>query len=218
MLPVVAISMGDPSGIGPEIIFKMLQDKRVRKICRPLVVGDERIFLKYGFNIDLLKEVKFLNIPAKGINNILPGAVSSESGEASYQWVLKATESVLTGCADALVTAPITKEAFQKAGVKYCGHTELLGDITKTKDFAMMMVSGNINTVMVTRHIPICNVGKNISIKNILDTVKVAVKDLKNKFYIKNPKVGVCSLNPHSGESGIIGTEELGIIAPAVKK
>ena len=177
--------MGDPAGIGPEVVRKALRDKSLYKICRPLVIGDARTPLN--------------------------------PGRASYEWVVESVKLALSGKVQGVVHAPISKLAWKKTGVRHPGHTELIAELCGTRSFAMAIASGPIRTVLATRHIPLAEVPGSLSKKEILNCVRLAMGWMKG-LGLRRPKIGVCALNPHGGESGLIGREEISIIAPAVKE
>ncbi len=227
--------MGDPSGIGPEIAIKAILSPEINRICRPVLIGDSSVLKIYLKTINapsmlIINEVKkvshgnfqigFINILDMGM--ILPsklkiGKVTAESGKASLAYIEKAIDCALDGKADAIVTGPINKEAIKKAGSKFSGHTELLAHKTKAKSHSMMFLSDAIRIALVTTHIPLADVPKNIDKKRIVDIIKLADKEMTTLLG-KRPKIGVAALNPHAGENGILGTEELKIIEPAVNE
>lgn len=215
-LPRLAITIGDVAGIGPEIVSKALSIGRICKICEPIIVGNLRILKKYGLDSNRFP-CRFIDLPVKEIQKVKSGKISKVSGFAAYKYICKAVELIESGEADGLVTAPISKAALNLAGIRYSGHTELLASLTHSKNYAMLMVSGKLRAVMVTRHISIKDVSGQLSKKNIIDTILIAQKALKKEFGIKSPRICVCSLNPHSGESGLLGNEEKRTIEPAVK-
>ncbi|MDP2911808.1 MAG: 4-hydroxythreonine-4-phosphate dehydrogenase PdxA [Candidatus Omnitrophota bacterium] len=138
--------------------------------------------------------------------------------KTGFDAVQKAAEILKKGHARALVTAPVNKEAINKSGIFFQGHTEYLAECANTKKFAMMLCGGPLKVTTVTRHMPLKDVPKNISQAKIIDAIKLTETALKKYFGIKNPKIGVCALNPHCGEDGRIGREEQDIIIPAIKK
>lgn len=210
-LPRIAITLGDPAGIGPEVVRAALADPRVRAKCRPIIVGDKRLCAPRA------GVYSFVDVPMQGYRSLRPGSVSRAAGEAAYRWVRAACELVVAGGADALVTAPLSKEALHRAGHHYDGHTELLADLTGSRHVAMLMAAGAIRSVMITRHVPLSTVSAQLTSKNIADTVRLSCDFLRRRAGLKKPRVVVCGVNPHAGEGGILGREESRIIAPAVK-
>ncbi|MFH1347855.1 MAG: 4-hydroxythreonine-4-phosphate dehydrogenase PdxA [Candidatus Margulisiibacteriota bacterium] len=229
--PVIGITMGDPAGIGPEICAKALTSSEIQVIANCVVIGDRKA-IRQGLkvakiaNIEInpikkMSEAKFLRgtIDVLDLKNVSPrlkiGQVSKAAGKAAVDYIEKAIRLALDGKIDAIVTAPINKEAMHKAGYKFQGHTELLAARTKAKNYAMMFVSDTLWIMLVTTHVPLKDVSKHLDKKKILDTIKLAHETLF-KLRDKKPRIGVAGLNPHAGEAGIFGDEEIKIIKPAV--
>ncbi|MBN1621711.1 MAG: 4-hydroxythreonine-4-phosphate dehydrogenase PdxA [Endomicrobiales bacterium] len=215
LLPRIAITIGDPAGIGPEVVSKSLSSKDIYKACKPIVICDRQLIPNYQ-NIKKKFKLNFLEVSFDNKERIKPGRISKESGRYSYELLLKAVEVAENGVADAMVTAPVSKEAMKLAGVNYPGQTELLAAITSSKEFAMLMIAGKLRTAMVTRHMPVSEVGRNLTIDKIKNTTLMSSEFLKKRLNIRNPKIAVCSLNPHGGEGGILGKEDRMFILPAV--
>ncbi|MFH1684599.1 MAG: 4-hydroxythreonine-4-phosphate dehydrogenase PdxA [Candidatus Margulisiibacteriota bacterium] len=229
--PVIGITMGDPAGIGPEICAKALTSSEIQVIANCVVIGDRKA-IRQGLkvakiaNVEInpikkMSEAKFLRgtIDVLDLKNVSPrlkiGQVSKAAGKAAVEYIEKAARLAMDGKIDAMVTAPINKEAMHKAGYKFQGHTELLAARTKAKKYAMMFVSDTLWIMLVTTHVPLKDVSKNLDKKKIVDTIKLAHETLY-KLREKKPKIGVAGLNPHAGEAGIFGDEEIKIIKPAV--
>jgi 4-hydroxythreonine-4-phosphate dehydrogenase len=229
--PIVGVTMGDPAGIGPEICARALTTPEVQLTANALVIGDRRA-LRQGIkvakipNIEInpvkkVSEAKFVRgtIDVLDLNNVSPrlkmGQVSRAAGKAAFEYVEKAARLALDGKIDAISTAPINKEAIRKAGYKFQGHTEILAARTRAKNYAMMFISDTLWVMLVTTHIPLKDVPKTLDKKRILQTIKLAHETLF-KLREKKPRIGVAGLNPHAGESGIFGDEDLKIIKPAV--
>ncbi|MEK6646186.1 MAG: 4-hydroxythreonine-4-phosphate dehydrogenase PdxA [Candidatus Firestonebacteria bacterium] len=231
--PIVLITMGDAAGIGPEVIIKALSNKKIHKICFPVVIGDLSVMqfailkFKSDFKINIVTDIKAEKFIPKCINlfdmsnlnasEIKMGQINKLAGKSSIEYIEKAVELINKNMANAVVTAPINKEAIARAGFWYQGHTEFLAKLTNTKHFEMMLVGGSLKVVLVTRHIPLKEVSKFLSKEKIVQTIKITNKYLKEYFNIKSPKIGVLGLNPHSGEGGLFGLEEKEIIIPAIK-
>ncbi|MCL1972383.1 MAG: 4-hydroxythreonine-4-phosphate dehydrogenase PdxA [Endomicrobia bacterium] len=237
--PRIAVTMGDPAGIGPEIVYRAVNSLKVQRVCSPVVFGtvitnDELRMepaperLNRGNQRRTANNGNYEFIAASNVGKVALGKPSKKAGIAAYSAIKAAAQFCLDGKADALVTAPVSKESFKLAGVNYPGHTELLQALTKSKNAAMMMVCGNIHSVMVTRHIPLSEVSKRLKSKDIVETVSLAVSFLnksedktKNKDVLSLPslhssvKIALCGLNPHAGDNGILGKEEKKIIFPA---
>ena len=222
--PRIAVTMGDPAGIGPEIVCRAVNSLKVQRVCSPVVFGDKTAInnLQITNNNYGKGKKKYEFIPTSNIGKVTLGKPSKKSGIAAYSAIKAAARFCLDGKADALVTAPVSKESLKLAGIKYSGHTEILQALTKSKKVAMMMVCGNICSVMVTRHIPLSEVSKKLKTKDIAETVKLAVNFFKmfnsalNSSLSALPlKVALCALNPHAGDNGILGKEDKKIIFPA---
>ncbi|HBU70025.1 MAG TPA: 4-hydroxythreonine-4-phosphate dehydrogenase PdxA [Elusimicrobia bacterium] len=216
-LPIVAITAGDPAGIGPEVTIKALKEPSVYKLCRPVVVGSAGMGLALRA-ISRRFPVQFVEVLPQGKTKFVPGIESAGTGAASFEYILTAVGLIKSKRARALVTAPISKAAFHMAGKKYSGHTELLAELTKTKNYAMMMAAQNLRAVMVTRHLPVSDVPSSLNADNIIRACLLADDFLKKYFRFRKPRLGVCALNPHAGEGGHLGGEENIIILPAVKR
>lgn len=232
--PIIAITMGDPAGIGPEIIIKALSLAEISRICRPIVIGDARVMKNAMQNsksspvvLNVVKRVDAGNYQT-GIVNILDmdnvessklkmGKISVEAGRAAIKYIERAIDLAMEKKVDAIATAPINKEAIHKAGYKFDGHTELLAKRTGASNYAMMFLSDSIRIMLVTTHMALSQVSKELDKKKILATIKLADKEL-TELLGKRPKIGVAGLNPHAGENGIFGSEEEKIIAPAVEE
>lgn len=227
----LAITMGDPGGVGPEIIVKALYCAEIRDYCNPVVIGD-RVVLEEA--LDLLKLSIKLRIikspdesrPATGLIEVIDTGMikkfeknkpTAQGGKACVSYIKKAVDLALNKHVDAIVTAPISKEALKMAGFKWPGHTELLAELTGTKDYAMMLVGGPLRVILVTIHTSIRSVPAMITKKNVLKTLRLAKKAC-DMMGLKNPRIAVAGLNPHTGESGIFGDEEIKKIIPAVEE
>ena len=233
MKPIIAITLGDPAGIGPEITAKTLADPETYTICNPIVVGDSHA-VQMGINVAKVNLKIHIIIDPKqafftpgtidliDLQNIDPekiqmGKAAPMTGAASAQYVIKAADLALENKVDAIVTAPLNKEAMHKGGYNYPGHTELLAEKSATSDYAMMLATGNLRVVHVTTHIPFRDIPKHLTEERIYTTIKIA-QDACLSLGIKKPRVAVAGLNPHSGDNGIFGDEEIKVITPAIEK
>jgi 4-phospho-D-threonate 3-dehydrogenase / 4-phospho-D-erythronate 3-dehydrogenase len=230
--PIIAITMGDASGIGPEIIMKALARDDVTAICRPLVVGDAMRLREAGDIVHSTMRVNALQTPAEA--RYAPGAVecidlglippghpfgrlSPISGEGAYRYIERATRLVEAGEADAICTAPLSKEALHSAGHKYPGHTELLAHLTGTPEVSMMLVAPKLRVIHVTTHIGLIDAIRKIE-PGLVERVITRGRDTLIKSGIADPRIGVCGINPHAGENGLFGQgEEEQKIIPAVQ-
>lgn len=230
-LPTIAITMGDPSGIGPEIIMKALARADVHGMCNPLVIGDaERLrraadIVGVRLAVDARSEAaeaRFRGVRVQCIDLALVpkdhafGKVSPLSGEAAYRYVECAVKLVASGSAQAICTAPLSKEALHAAGHRYPGHTELLAALTNTAEVSMMLVAPQLRVIHVTTHMGLLDAIERIDAPLVERTIARAHATLV-KAGIASPRIGVCGINPHAGEGGLFGRgEEATKIEPAV--
>ena len=230
--PIIGITMGDPVGIGPEIILLSLSNPSIYEVCKPLVIGDFRILnaakkctqsllqlapvkdpdagtYKYGL-------VDVLNCSELDPDNTSWGKPTVQTGRAMISYIIAATDLATEGRIAAIVTCPINKMAMQIAGFRYNGHTELLADHTKSDDFAMMLAGNRLRVVLVTIHVSLKDVPAILSKQKILHTIRLTGQALYERFEINAPRIAVAGLNPHAGEGGLFGSEEKNIIVPAI--
>ena len=215
----IAVTMGDPAGIGAEIILKSLKD--FSDYSDIILVGNREIFNRNEkiSNIKLPENIEFIDIPYD-VNKVQNAAESSYSGELSYFCLKKACELVNKGIVKGIATAPLSKNALNLAGYNYSGQTEILEEelSTGSKKAQMLFVSDNLKILLLTRHISLRSVPDFITGENIINTAEIFNKELREKFNIKSPKIAMCALNPHAGENGLLGGEELKVIKPAIDK
>jgi len=228
--PKIGITMGDPAGIGPEVVVKALKSVEIRKNCIPVIFGSYGIILqaarKYAKNLKITKIESLDEIEESKINlfdctnmnpkKIKTGKLNYVSGKMAIDSVLACAVACLNKKIDAMVTAPLSKKGLHLAGYNFPGHTELLACLTKSKSFAMMFVAEKFKVILATTHLSLSEVSKHLSTKLILEKMELANFGLKSIFKIKKPRIGVCALNPHAGESGIFGKEEKKVILPAI--
>jgi 4-hydroxythreonine-4-phosphate dehydrogenase len=229
--PIIGITMGDPAGIGPEIIVKTLSLEEVYDECRPFVIGDGKVidrakstvnsYLKTRLIQDVgdaefaFGNIDIYDLENVNIENLNMGEVQEEAGKASVEYVFKAVELAVKNEIDAVTTAPINKEAMNKAGFKYAGHTEIIAELTETENYAMMLIAGNLRVIHVTTHVSLKEALGLITKERVFNTIRLADTAMRNLGYDK-PKIGVAGLNPHAGDGGIFGREEIDIIALAI--
>ena len=163
-LPRLAITLGDPAGIGPEIIGKLLLSGSISRRCSPVIIGDTTLLPPL---FQKKHSCKFIHIPVPSRARLRQGKISAYTGQASYDAIIRAVELARSGDVDGIVTAPISKAALHLAGHRYPGHTELLAALTGSKNYAMLMVAGTLRTIMVTRHIPVSLTGKKLDQKHM---------------------------------------------------
>lgn len=231
---LIGITMGDPCGIGPEIILKSLKSPAVRKIANYVIIGNKNVFdqaastlkipLKYRI-ISHITEIENTNQPVSllSINDFKSSLMkqkkpTAEGGELSVQCVIRGINLARSGHIDALVTAPICKEAIHLGGYGYPGHTEMLKIFSGAERVVMLMVGGKLRVAFVTTHIALKDVPQSITTEDVLGTIIMSNNNLKQYFGLKEPRIAVCGLNPHAGEEGIFGDEERKVIIPAVEK
>jgi len=230
--PLLGISAGDPAGIGPEITAKALMLRDIYDVCKPLVVCDagimKQIIALCGFQLKVNTIAKpeeglyaFGTIDVLDMKNIDPGKfkfneVSVMTGKASYEYVAKVIELAKVGSIDATITGPIHKEAIQQAGFHFAGHTEIYAALTNTKDYTMMLADGGFRVVHVSTHVSLLDAIKRVKKDRVLRVIQLAYDALR-KIDIENPRIAVAGLNPHAGENGLFGREEIDEIMPAIE-
>lgn len=232
--PVVGVTMGDPAGIGPEVVAKALADPAVRRLCRPLVIGalpvmEETVrWLRLPLRVGAVdahrsplgkpREVLVLDPLESGLRRFPRGRPSAVGGAAAVTFIETAVGLARDGCLDAIVTAPINKEAIHLAGRRFPGHTEMLAALTKRRDVGMMIVGGPLRVMFVTTHVAFRDLSAALSRGNIYKAIRLAQIALHDYFGIRRPRIAVAALNPHAGESGLFGDEERTKIGPAVRR
>jgi len=230
-LPVLGLTMGDPAGIGPEVVAKACAMSEVRRVCQPLVIGSLPVMERTVRSLRLSLRVVGVSGhgDAIGRRGIIPvfdplerplgrfrmGAVSKQTGAASVAFIMKAVRLAQLGCLDAIVTGPINKKAINLAGYNYPGHTEMLADLTKSKESGMMILGGPLKIMFVTTHVAVKRLPASLTIERIGKAIRLAHKALREYFDVRKPKIGVAAFNPHAGEHGLFGNEERTTIAPA---
>jgi 4-hydroxythreonine-4-phosphate dehydrogenase len=231
-LPIIGITMGDPTGVGPEIIVKALSMKQPFEACRPVVFGDQGVLAKTIRQLGLPTTLEVVEkIPEDGY---LPqkifllslsqleatllqfGKPDRKCGEAMVKYIEEAVRWVRRGALNAMTTGPINKQAINAAGYPFPGHTELLAHLTQSSSVAMMFLGTRWKVVFVTTHIPLKDVFKWVSSNRVLSTIRITDEGLKKYFRITPPKIAVLGLNPHCGEEGLLGEEEKTEIIPAI--
>ncbi|MDR3670334.1 MAG: 4-hydroxythreonine-4-phosphate dehydrogenase PdxA [Holophaga sp.] len=231
--PIIAITMGDPAGIGPEIILRALAHPDLHDTCRPLVIGDARHFRRVGGIVGSALEILAITDPSEAAYrpgtldcidlDLVPaelpfGRVSAAAGEAAYRCIERACDLVVKGLADALCTAPINKEALHLAGHVFPGHTELLAHLTGTKEVSMMLTAPRLRVIHVTTHMGLVDAIARIE-PGLVERTIARGRETLVKAGIPDPLIGVCAINPHAGEHGLFGHgEEAAKIAPAVDR
>jgi len=209
----IAITAGDPLGIGPEITVKALQDKRVREVCNSVVIGDSISLIAAGFTSEL-GPIFDPSPKQRGQQPKNPGP-TVYGGLASFSAVATAARLASKGEVAAMVTAPVSKESWNLAGIKYTGHTDFLKEFSKAEHVLMTFTSGRLNVGLVTEHSAIKNLARDVNYKKIIHSTQLFNKYLIERGF-KKPCIGVAAINPHAGDGGKLGGEELQIIKPAI--
>jgi 4-hydroxythreonine-4-phosphate dehydrogenase len=233
MKPTIGITMGDPSGIGPEVIVKGLIEKALYTLCRPFVIGDLNRMSEAAAcfapalsirRINRLSEARFqegalevLEAGEKPLPSLEYGKPHPEAARAALNAMKQAAEMALRGEIDGITTAPINKEGMKAIGFPFPGHTEFLADLAKTDRFAMMMVGGGLRITLTTIHLPLREAITQLREGTILHAIRLTDTAMKHDFGIETPKIAVAALNPHAGERGIFGGEEKAHLLPAVE-
>jgi 4-hydroxythreonine-4-phosphate dehydrogenase len=232
MKPFLAITMGDPLGIGPEVVVKALRQEAFHRLCHPLVIGDPGVLrqtvaaLGVALRVVEVEGVGFEAEPGKIF--LLPGSSlplgrdlrelpRDASARAAFAYLETAGRLALTGKVHGIVTGPVNKEAIHRAGIPFRGHTEYLAEISQTRKFAMMLAGERLRVALVTTHIAHEAVAKSLTGEAISNVIEVTHQGLREFFRIPAPRLGVAALNPHAGEGGLFGTEEK-MISGAVKE
>jgi len=235
--PIVAITMGDPAGVGPEVILKALRHGSVGKACYPLILGDWGVLQRVRRQQRSLPKLHrwephqpLLPLLQSGNGFVVcalsslrekasrPGTPTKAGGEAAYRYINVAAKLALSKVADAIATAPISKSILQLAGHNYPGHTELLAELSGTTQCRMMLIGLKLRVVLVTGHVGFTKVARGLSRDGIRITLDLTHRALRDSFGIQRPRIAVAALNPHGGEEGIFGDEETEVIGPAVRQ
>jgi 4-hydroxythreonine-4-phosphate dehydrogenase len=229
MKPKVAITLGDPSGAGPEIALMVIEEGRFEETCRPVLVGDALVVEKVKPIVGSTRKLQILEDP----DDYVPGCINlvecgslkgdyafakiqASCGEAAYAYVKRAIELALAGKVDATVTGPLHKEALNLAGHDYAGHTEIFTDLTRSRGTAMLLVGGPLRVIHESTHVSLREACDRVTKERVLHVIRLADGAMRG-LGIENPRIAVLGLNPHSGEHGLFGTEEMDHIVPAIE-
>jgi 4-hydroxythreonine-4-phosphate dehydrogenase len=212
----IGITLGDPSGIGPEVVARSLAEPSIRKLGNFTLIGNQATFKKYCSTRH--GNHTFINPQPESRVPFKPGKPSRSSAASALSALHAAVGLIKRQEISCLVTAPVCKEAIHQIDPTFVGHTEFLADAFGVRDFGMMFVSQKLRIIIVTRHIPLNKVSGAIQIGNVYDTIRLTHRSLRNTFKIRNPRIAVCGLNPHAGEGGTIGKEEIKKIIPAIQR
>lgn len=228
----VGITMGDINGVGPEVIIKTFMDNRMMQVCTPVVYGSSKVASFYrkqmntgDFTFNIIKDASQAASKNPNMINVWDEETKVDVGEATELGGKKALQSLQATVADlkagkieAMVTAPINKNNIQSNEFKFPGHTEYLAEYFETKKYLMLLVNGNLRVGTVTGHIPLNEVSKAISKEKIIEKAEILNQSLIKDFGVRKPKIAILGLNPHAGDNGLLGKEEIEIISPAVQQ
>jgi 4-hydroxythreonine-4-phosphate dehydrogenase len=226
--PILGISMGDPNGVGPEIILKTFRDPRMLDDCTPVVFGSAEAFEHYRElykwktfkyeRIESLSEISKTKLNLLEVchdfKEISPGANTQEAGRASFQSLRAAVEALKNQEVDALITAPINKHNIQSEEFSFPGHTEFFAAAAEQSEALMLLVHQNLRVGMVTGHVPLKEVSDHITAERIRSRLRMMEQSMRDDFNISHPKIAVLGLNPHAGDRGLLGKEERELIEP----
>ncbi|MFQ5860456.1 MAG: 4-hydroxythreonine-4-phosphate dehydrogenase PdxA [Dehalococcoidia bacterium] len=231
--PAIALTMGDPCGIGPEVIAKAVATGEVHQICQPIVIGSAWVMEQairlvnaplFIIGVDSIagagqnpNAIEVLDLGNLKPDDVTVGQISPAAGQASVEWVTRATELALEGQVQAIATAPINKEAVSRAGLKDVGHTELLQRLAGVPRVATMLLSGPLRVVHLTTHRALLQACTYVKKGYILETLELIQREFQ-RWGVPEPRIGVAALNPHAGDGGLVGTEEQEEIAPAIEE
>src|SRR5258708_14882390 len=212
MKPRIVITVGDPAGIGPEIVAAAVRDPHVLARCEPVVVGDP-----VAFELHRRPLPKVEMLPAPGLSKQMPlGRPSREAGLSALESLRLAVGLIRARPAQALVTAPISQQALHLTGVEYPGHTEWLAHACRVDKVAMLMVAGRLPALLMTRHVPVSDISRHLTRQVVEDSAELAYRFVKDVLKKPRPRIAACGLNPHAGDGGLIGTAETKTFEPAL--
>ena len=226
-LPRIGITIGDPAGIGPEIVLKALNDGELLSICRPVIIGDSFHVdyvaeeLGFSYNVENLSDVaadgtiQIFDLQNIDHENLVPGVESAMTGRASAQYIEASVELWKAGKIDAIATAPINKLSLSMGGYDFPGHTEFLAHLTDTKDFAMSFFGGDLRVVLISTHVPLKKAIDLVTTETLVKLIKFSDEHF-GKLLGKKVKLAVAGINPHASENGLFGDEEAREIDPAI--
>lgn len=227
--PRLAITLGDPNGIGPEVVLKCVRDADLLARVQPVLIGSDAVLRHHaevlGMTVDLravdtlpeaIDGIAVLDVTAGEVSSVDLGATTAAGGALAMNAVEAATDACIDGWADAMVTAPLSKQAISEAGYNFPGHTEYIAERTGAPSHAMMMVAGGLRVGLVTGHMPVSNIAPHITQVAILDKLRVMDRSVRIDFGVETPQIAVLGLNPHAGDGGVLGREEIETIRPAL--
>jgi 4-hydroxythreonine-4-phosphate dehydrogenase len=222
--------MGDPAGIGPEVVLKAVAEEEIQRICLPIIVGDAQLLAHTARTLDLQSGYDIVRVGEPlpdhpsgplifhldNINGVIePGIESGPAGKAAGEYIEAAVELCAAGSVDAIATAPINKRSLFLGGYSFPGHTEFLAHLTGSEEYAMAFVAANLRIVLISTHVPLAEAITLVKRDRIMRTINLTNRELK-RWGIENPRLAVAALNPHGAEGGLFGMEETSEIGPAV--
>lgn len=232
--PLIGVTMGDPAGVGPEIILKAVSESVVSSVCRPVVIGDPNVLktaakvLEWRGKIvsisdpsetDFISEKLYVLCPESlDEGSFVPGSPTVQGGRASAMFIEQAVSLALEGKLQGIATCPINKAMLNMAGYHYQGHTQMIAKLTGCTSYAMMLAGSKLRVSLVTIHVPLAEVPTLISRESVFSTISITYKALVQDFAFAKPSLAVAALNPHGGEGGLFGHEEMHFIRPAVRR
>src|SRR5882762_6410341 len=230
-LPRIAVTMGDPAGIGPEVVLKAVAEEEIRRVCVPVIIGDAQLLAHTARTLDLQSGYEIIRsgepIPEHlsepiifhldNINGAIePGIESGMAGKAAGGYIEAAVELCAAGSVDAIATAPINKRSLFLGGYSFPGHTEFLAHLTGSEEYAMAFVAANLRIVLISTHVPLAEAIRLVERDRIIRTINLTNRELR-RWGIESPRLAVAALNPHGAEGGLFGMEEASEIAPAIE-
>jgi 4-hydroxythreonine-4-phosphate dehydrogenase len=230
-LPRIAVTMGDPAGIGPEVVLKAVAEEEIQRVCVPIIIGDAQLLAHTARTLDLQSGYDIIRsgepIPEQlsepiifhldNINGVIESGVESgPAGKAAGGYIEAAVELCAAGSVDAIATAPINKRSLFLGGYSFPGHTEFLAQLTGTEEYAMAFVAANLRIVLISTHVPLAEAIRLVEKDRIVRTINLANRELK-RWGIERPRLAMAALNPHGAEGGLFGMEETSEIGPAVE-
>ncbi|MFP4473274.1 MAG: 4-hydroxythreonine-4-phosphate dehydrogenase PdxA [Candidatus Omnitrophota bacterium] len=215
--PVIGITMGDPAGIGPEILSKALRQDETAQMADFLIIGDRSVYDRYDGPVG--KTLRFRDLQKIDPAQLVIGADNAYGGRAAYAYLQEAVRLLKSGEIQGLATAPLSKSAIMAAGIdNFTGHTEMLARAFDVSEYEMMFAGGPFKTIIATRHIPLRDVPQAVTADKLFSTIRLADKTLRSIFKISAPRIALCGINPHAGEGGKIGDDEKHAVIPAVER
>ncbi len=229
--PIVGLTMGDPAGIGPEVVVKAMNEPSLYEECRPLAIGNvgtfRRAIAAFGLRLDI-HEVRepsdgcyvhgtldLLQATTDDLQSIVTGRVQAAAGKAAAECVIKAAELAMAGKVDAIATAPLNKDALNQAGFHYPGHTEMLASLTGAREYSLALIAGKLRVIHVTTHVSMRQALDLVDRSRVLRIIRLADRFCQS-LGVDRPRVAVAGFNCHAGENGLFGTEEIDHIKPAI--